>query len=155
MCTEHRQSGVFYCAERWFCKAMSNISLLNGSQPRLKYTRVNSWVGERSAKTREAGTGSDFLTILHSYSVLPLLPVSPLEGRDTSECKRMCGRVPSSQVASMPNGHLPISHASLAASKADGDSSIIDWLVQLCPSCDLQTSHFLSCCITLLSLAAA
>lgn len=46
------------------------------------------------------------------------------------------------------------SRASLTASKADTAGSIIDWLVQLCPLRDLQTSYFLSRCITSLSLEA-
>lgn len=61
---------------------------------------------------------------------------------------------PGAQVPSMVEGHLPISRASLAASKAGAASNIIDCLVQLCPSCDLQASYFLSRCITSLSLEA-
>lgn len=90
--------------------------------------------------------------MLNNYSVLLPSPASPLEGRDTSECEQICSHVPSAQVTSMPNGHLPVSRASLAASKADSAGSIIDWLVQLCPPCDLQTSYFPSRCISSLSV---
>lgn len=65
---------------------------------------------------------------------------------------RPCPWCPGNQQATrLP---LHISLASLAASKADAPTGIIDWLVQLCPSSDLQTSYLLSCYITSLSLAA-
>lgn len=48
----------------------------------------------------------------------------------------------------LPNWHLFVTRSSLAASKSDAVIRIIDWPVQLCPSSDLQTIHFLFYCIT-------
>lgn len=118
-----------------------------------KYTRVNSWVGENSEEMREAGTA--FLIMLHNYSVLLPLPDFTSRGK---RYKWMLvnlqpyPRCPGNQHAKRAPSRL--SRTSLAASKADAAGSIIDWLVQLCPSPDPKTSYFLSRCITSLSLEA-
>lgn len=107
-------------------------------------------IHENSAEMREAGTGRCFP---HNAAQLLRFTATacftPGDKRYTWTLANL-QRCPGNQ----PDGHFPISHAPWAASKADTAKGIIDWLVQLCPYCDPQTSYFLSRCITLLSLAS-
>lgn len=81
---------------------------------------------KNSLEIRKAGTGATFLIMLCNYSVLLPLHVSPLEGRDTSECKQISSHVPVSRYTHMLNEHLLASRSSLAASKADSAGCVID-----------------------------
>lgn len=112
----------------------------------LKHTSVISPAQENSFKIRKAGSGSAFPIMLCNYSDLLPQPGS-LVGRNRMWMLanfRSCPQCP----GKLPNWHLFVSRASLAVSKADAAGCIIDWAVQLCPSSDLQTIHFLFYCTT-------
>lgn len=127
-------------AERWATYHCSTaLSPIWG----LKHTRVNSQVQENSFKIRKTGTGTAFPKMLCNYSDLLPRPGS-LMGKKHMWNFRSCPRRP----GKLPNWHLFVSRASLAASKSDAGGCIIDWPAQLCPSSDLQTIHFLFYCIT-------
>lgn len=119
---------------------------------------------KNSSEIRKAGTGRRFA---HNASQLLRFTAADCLTSTRERYKPMpaffgfffSSRVPGVQVnrrAKRSGGGvpLPVSLASLAASKADSAGCVIDWLLQLCPSYDLQTSYFLSRRITSLSLSA-
>lgn len=112
----------------------------------LKHTSVISPAQENSFKIKKAGSGSASPIMLCNYSDLLPRPGS-LVGRNRMWMLanfRSCPQCP----GKLPNWHLFVSRASLAVSKVDAAGCIIDWAVQLCPSSDLQTIHFLFYCTT-------
>lgn len=130
-------------AERWATyHSWTALSPIWG----LKHTSVNSRARENSFKIRKAGTGTAFPIMLCNYSDLLPRP-GPLVGRKRMWMLanfRSCPQCP----GKLPNWHLFVSRASLTAWKAAAAGCIIDWAVQLCPSSDLQTIHFLFYCIS-------
>lgn len=79
---------------------------------------IHEW-RKSQQKTKKAGSTrkSAYLIMLSSFSILLPLPALPLCEKDISEHLQICTSVPGVQETCMPNGHLPISCASLAASK--------------------------------------
>lgn len=65
----------------------------------------------------EAGSRAAYLITLSNFSVLLPLFALPRREQDTSERLQICSCVPGVQETCMPNRHLHISCASLAASK--------------------------------------
>lgn len=138
-------TSILLCCNK---EGLNNAALLNSSQPSRGEAHSSQITRRKYYKKEKRGICATFLVTQHSYSAFLSLPVSHLEGRHTVECLQICSRVPCAQVTGELNRHL------LIISNLKAHSRIIEWVFQLCLSCNLHTSHFLSFCIKLLFVAA-